>query len=49
MKIRVSLCVIPAFGNASIKVHEDVIINPMIYYSRQANASETVGGLYAPV
>lgn len=36
-----------AFGNASIKVQDNVIVNPMIYYSRQANASETVGGAYA--
>lgn len=36
-----------AFANASIKVHENVIVNPMVYHSRQAEASETVGGAYA--
>jgi hypothetical protein len=32
------------FGNASYKINDDVIINPMAYYSRQANASEIVAG-----
>ncbi|NML20731.1 PorP/SprF family type IX secretion system membrane protein [Pseudoflavitalea sp. G-6-1-2] len=36
-----------AFANASVKVNDDVIVNPMVYYSRQANASEVVGGAYA--
>ena len=33
-----------AFLNASIKMNEDVILNPMAYYSLQAGASELVGG-----
>jgi type IX secretion system PorP/SprF family membrane protein len=33
-----------AFVNASYKLNDLVIINPMAYYSRQANASELVGG-----
>lgn len=33
-----------AFVNASIKMNEDVILNPMAYYSLQAGASELVGG-----
>lgn len=33
-----------AFANASLKVNEMVIVNPMAYYTRQANASELVGG-----
>lgn len=32
------------FGNASIKVADDVIINPMAYYTRQTTASELVAG-----
>lgn len=32
------------FGNASYKLNELVIINPMAYYSSQAGASEIVGG-----
>jgi type IX secretion system PorP/SprF family membrane protein len=32
------------FGNASYKINDDVIINPMAYYSRQANSSEIVAG-----
>ncbi|MEJ7735850.1 MAG: PorP/SprF family type IX secretion system membrane protein [Chitinophagaceae bacterium] len=32
------------FFNASIKMSETVIINPMAYYSNQAKASELVGG-----
>ncbi|MBC7904506.1 MAG: PorP/SprF family type IX secretion system membrane protein [Gemmatimonadaceae bacterium] len=35
------------FANASIKVNEMVIINPMAYYTQQAKASELVGGLNA--
>jgi type IX secretion system PorP/SprF family membrane protein len=33
-----------AFANASIKLNEMVIVNPMAYYTRQATASELVGG-----
>lgn len=33
-----------AFANASYKINDDVIINPMAYYTRQANSSELVGG-----
>ena len=33
-----------AFANASYKLSDDVIINPMAYYTRQASASELVGG-----
>ena len=33
-----------AFANASIKLNEMVIVNPMAYYTRQASASELVGG-----
>lgn len=33
-----------AFANASYKLNDDVIISPMAYYTRQANASELVGG-----
>ena len=33
-----------AFGNASYKLNNDVIINPMAYYTRQANAGELVAG-----
>jgi len=33
-----------AFANASYKLNDDVIVNPMAYYTRQANASELVGG-----
>jgi type IX secretion system PorP/SprF family membrane protein len=33
-----------AFANASYKVNDDVIVNPMAYYTRQANSSELVGG-----
>lgn len=36
-----------AFANAILKVNENVIINPNIYYSNQANAEEIVGGLRA--
>ncbi|MEJ7768029.1 MAG: PorP/SprF family type IX secretion system membrane protein [Chitinophagaceae bacterium] len=32
------------FANASVKVNEDLIVNPMAYYSNQAGASELVGG-----
>ncbi len=32
------------FGNASYKLSDEVIINPMVYYTRQASASELVGG-----
>jgi type IX secretion system PorP/SprF family membrane protein len=32
------------FANASYKMSEELIINPMAYYSRQANASEIVAG-----
>jgi type IX secretion system PorP/SprF family membrane protein len=33
-----------AFFNASIKVNDMLIVNPMAYYSNQAKASELVGG-----
>lgn len=33
-----------AFGNVSYKMSEELIVNSMAYYSRQANASEIVGG-----
>jgi type IX secretion system PorP/SprF family membrane protein len=33
-----------AFANASYKLNDDVIVNPMAYYTRQANSSELVGG-----
>ena len=33
-----------AFANASYKLSDDVIVNPMAYYTRQANSSELVGG-----
>ncbi|MBL7697912.1 MAG: PorP/SprF family type IX secretion system membrane protein [Chitinophagaceae bacterium] len=32
------------FANASYKLNNDVIINPMAYYTRQANTSEIVAG-----
>jgi len=32
------------FGNASYKLSDEVIINPMVYYTMQAQASEIVGG-----
>lgn len=32
------------FGNASLKMSDDVILNPMVYYSNQATSSEIVGG-----
>ena len=35
------------FVNASVKVNEQVIVNPMGYYSQMAGASETVIGLNA--
>ncbi len=35
------------FMNASIKLNDQVIINPNVYYTRQANVSELVGGLTA--
>ena len=35
------------FANAILKVNENVIINPNVYYSNQANAQEIVGGLRA--
>ena len=34
-----------AFANASYKLNDDVIINPMAYYTRQASSSELVGGV----
>lgn len=34
-----------AFANASYKMSEDVIINPMAYYTRQSTAWEVVGGV----
>ncbi len=34
-----------AFANASYKLSDMVIINPMAYYSNQASSSEVVGGL----
>lgn len=33
-----------AFANASFKMNEDVILNPMAYYTRQAASTETVMG-----
>jgi len=33
-----------AFVNASYKVNDDVIVNPMAYYTRQASSSELVAG-----
>ena len=36
-----------AFVNAILKVADNVIINPNVYYSNQAGASEIVGGLTA--
>jgi len=33
-----------AFANASYKISDQVIINPMAYYTRQSNSSEMVGG-----
>ncbi len=36
-----------AFVNAILKVADNVIINPNVYYSNQANATEIVGGLTA--
>lgn len=36
-----------AFVNASLKMTDQVIINPMAYYSRQANSNELVAGGYA--
>jgi type IX secretion system PorP/SprF family membrane protein len=33
-----------AFANASLKLNEQVIVNPMAYYTTQARASELVGG-----
>lgn len=36
-----------AFANAIIKVSDRVIVNPNVYYSNQANASEIAGGLRA--
>ncbi len=33
-----------AFGNASYKMNDMVIINPMVYYTSQAGSSEIVGG-----
>jgi type IX secretion system PorP/SprF family membrane protein len=33
-----------AFANASYKMSDEVIINPMAYYTRQSNTSEIVGG-----
>jgi hypothetical protein len=35
------------FVNAILKVHPDVIINPNVYYTNQANSSELVVGLNA--
>jgi type IX secretion system PorP/SprF family membrane protein len=35
------------FANASYKVNEQWIINPNVYYSNQADASELVGGMMA--
>lgn len=34
-----------AFVNASYKMSDEVIINPMAYYTRQASSSELVGGI----
>ncbi len=36
-----------AFANAILKVNSNIIINPNIYYTTQANSSELVGGLRA--
>jgi type IX secretion system PorP/SprF family membrane protein len=36
-----------AFLNASFKVNDQWLLNPNVYYSRQANASELVGGMNA--
>ncbi|WEK37709.1 MAG: PorP/SprF family type IX secretion system membrane protein [Candidatus Pseudobacter hemicellulosilyticus] len=36
-----------AFANASIKLSEWVIVNPMVYYSQQAKTEELVGGINA--
>lgn len=36
-----------AFANAILKVSSDIIINPNIYYTTQANSFEIVGGLRA--
>jgi len=33
-----------AFANASYKINDDVIVNPMAYYTRQASSSELVAG-----
>jgi type IX secretion system PorP/SprF family membrane protein len=35
------------FLNASLKLNDQVIINPNVYYTKQANVSELVGGLTA--
>jgi hypothetical protein len=35
------------FVNASVKLNQQVIVNPMAYYTNQASASELVGGLSA--
>jgi len=35
------------FLNASLKLNEQVIINPMAYYTRQARSSELAAGIYA--
>ncbi len=35
------------FANASIKLNDQVIINPMAYYTNQASASELVAGMNA--
>lgn len=35
------------FANAAIKLNDQWILNPNVYYSRQAKTSETVGGLMA--
>ncbi len=32
------------FANASYKVNDEVIVNPMVYYTRQASSAEFVGG-----
>ncbi len=37
------------FVNAILKVAPDVIINPNVYYTNQANSSELVGGLNANI
>lgn len=36
-----------AFANASVKVNEQWIVNPSVYYSYQSGSSEIVGGLMA--